>query len=102
MWVRKLFSSGLYCEVFNICNFVFQLASVENVNSDILQQALENSGLTIPPDAQAGVTKNGPKKAGVIDILNKVVMGTMTIQDSATGTLKKHVIRKVSSDVVDH
>ena len=51
-------------------------------DSDILQQALVNSGL---PGSE--------KKKGLVP--SKVE--TMNIRDSATGVVKKHIIRKVSN-----
>ncbi|XP_067651167.1 zinc finger protein 236-like isoform X1 [Haliotis asinina] len=56
--------------------------------SDILQQALENSGLT-----------NGQPASVVTSMASSIInpaISTITVHDSSTGSIKKHVIRKVN------
>ena len=60
---------------------ITQLAASENISSDILQQALENSGL--PASSQPN------------DAANKTSKTSVSIQDTATGIIKKHTVRKV-------
>ncbi|XP_071174642.1 zinc finger protein 236-like isoform X2 [Mytilus edulis] len=75
-------------------------------NSDILQQALENSGL---PSGETGTGQVVPSTSGTelvpvapmpISVLQHTpitqTVTTMTLCDSATGSVKKHIIRKVN------
>lgn len=76
-------------------------------NSDILQQALENSGLP-SGDAATGVVVSASSTTELISVaplpltslqcapITQTVT-TMTLQDAATGSVKKHIIRKVES-----
>ena len=91
------------------------------IGSDILHQALLNSGLTETSAAGGGVVLRGLDPGGggeggggladalvaklggaaVGDVLSRLdglgVIATMTVRDSATGSVKRHVIRKVSA-----
>lgn len=49
---------------------------------DILQQALQNSGLPGSSNSSA------PKTGGTVTVMN--------VRDTATGAIKKHYVRKVS------
>ena len=60
------------------------MAASENISSDILQQALENSGLTNPTDQPTDAAGRPGRPVAML-----------RIHDAATGTVKKHVIRKV-------
>ena len=101
--------------VFVTSNCFSQIAVTENISSDILQQALENSGVMIQSveataasnannstNAADGSTENTtevitlPGTVTQNDLDNKET-STMKIHDPATGTIKKHLIRKVGS-----
>ncbi len=64
-----------------------------NISSDILQQALENSGLTASVQQNGSTAAAAAAAAAARRITG--VTSTMTIHDSATGTVKKHIIRNV-------
>ncbi|KAI8746429.1 zinc finger protein 236 [Biomphalaria glabrata] len=83
--------------------------SLDQGASDILQQALENSGLqnTVEDDHDTDKEGSGlvnmtssrsglPGTGGLRSGGHLTRLGTMTIQDSATGLLKRHYIRKVN------
>ncbi|XP_041376964.1 zinc finger protein 236-like [Gigantopelta aegis] len=68
-----------------------------SVPSDILQQALENSGLSSDQTGQKGRSVVSTI-AGMTVTTTKLSshLSSLTVQDPATGTIKKHVIRKIN------
>ena len=68
--------------------------------SDILQQALENSGLTgrVPENGQeASLPHASSASTTTVSLSSSAPRSTMTmtVHDSATGVTKRHLIRKV-------
>lgn len=66
--------------------------------SDILQQALENSGLTsrVPENGQeASQTQTTTSGVSSVNTTQPRTTMTMTVHDAATGITKRHLIRKV-------
>ena len=93
----------------------------EAEGSDILRQALENSGL--PSGSEAVQSASGTQTTTSVSIatstepqpiaptasqtltvapLNNSVVSTVTVHDVATGSVKKHIIRKVSTVCPQH
>lgn len=63
--------------------------------SDILQQALENSGLTGTDNCQ-GTHSGAVSTTACTSIAIPRTTMTMTVHDTATGTTKRHIIRRVT------
>ena len=68
--------------------------------SDILQQALENSGLTgrVPENGQeASLPHASSASTTMVSVSSSAPRSTVTVtvHDSATGVTKRHLIRKV-------
>ena len=67
------------------------------MNADILQQALENSGL---PSVNVGGEQEGTEDANgnavQVPVSLSQTISTMAVHDAVTGSTKRHTIRKVS------
>ncbi|XP_013403911.1 zinc finger protein 236 isoform X2 [Lingula anatina] len=72
-----------------------QMMTGDNSNSDILQQALESTGLTGTEGSQTS-TGLGASHSNIVQSSRSGVTTTLSIRDAATGTMKKHIIRKVN------
>ena len=72
------------------------MAENKNISSDILQQALENSGLssttTAAAEAAAPAAPIPPAQATAVPKRTT----TLSVRDAATGAIKRHVVRSVS------
>jgi hypothetical protein len=86
--------------IFDMNNLILNFQpSGSGVNNDILQQALTDSGLTADPDKATNASEVKPTLPAPSKALQLSASGiaTLSIHDAATGQMKRHVIRKVTS-----